>query len=198
MLPKTVQNIVDLFYAFPGVGPKSAERMALYMLKQPRHFRESMIDTLGKVADRVHECTTCFSLSEESLCNICSDPAREKTTLCVVEEYTDVIAVERAHIFKGQYHVLGGRISPLHGVGPRQLHIDELLERVAQDPEIEEIILATNPNLEGEATALFIKEHMNAPHIRLSRIARGLPTGGDLEYADEKTISSSLTGRVSY
>lgn len=194
-LPPTVSNLVDKLSAFPGVGRKSALRMAMYVLRQPRDFAEELSNSLTAVKDKVAFCRTCWTMSEQDPCPICSDPRRDHSAVCVVEEARDMIAIERTGGWRGVYHVLGGAISPLDGVGPEQIRLDPLLER-AESGEISEIVVATNPTTEGETTALYIARFIGPTGVRITRIARGVPMGSDLELVDDTTLQQSLDGRV--
>jgi recombination protein RecR len=189
-----VQDLIDQLGRLPGVGPKSAQRIAFYLLKVSKEDAVRLAHSITEVKDRVRFCTRCFNISEGEECSICADPRREPTVVCVVEEPRDLVAVEKTGEFKGRYHVLQGAISPIEGVGPEQLRIRELLERIGAEG-IEEVILCTNPNLEGEATALYLGRLLKPVGLRVTRIASGLPVGGDLEYADELTLGRALEGR---
>ena len=178
----------------PGIGRKTALRLTYYLLKQPAEQSRRLAEALASLAERVHPCERCFNLTEGELCPICSDPRRDATLICVVEEASDISAIERAGEFRGVYHVLGGRLSPLDGVGPESLRIDDLVRRIAT-AQIREVILATNPSLEGEATALYVQRQLASRPVTVTRIARGLPVGGDLEYADGVTIAQALAAR---
>lgn len=178
----------------PGIGRKTAMRLVYHLLRQPPEQSRRLADTLVALVDHVRPCERCHNLTETPLCAICADPRRDSATLCVVEEAADIASIERAGEFRGLYHVLGGRLAPLDGVGPGDLAIDALLARV--EPEgVREVILATNPSLEGEATALYVQRQLARNPIRVTRIARGLPVGGDLEYADGVTIAQALSAR---
>ena len=195
----TVSAIDDLaseLAKLPGIGRKTALRLTYHLLKQSAEQSRRLADALITLSERVHPCARCFNLTEGELCSICADPRRDATLICVVEEASDISAIERAGEFRGLYHVLGGRLSPLDGIGPENLHIDDLVERVATN-EIREVILATNPSLEGEATALYVQRQLAPRSVIVSRIARGLPIGGDLEYADGVTIAQALAARRS-
>ena len=178
----------------PGIGRKTALRLTYHLLKQPPEQSRRLADALVSLAERVRPCSRCFNLTEEELCAICRDPRRDAALICAVEEAADISAIERAGEFRGQYHVLGGRLSPLDGVTPDDLTIPQLVRRVAGG-EVREVILATNPSLEGEATALYVQRQLAAYPLSITRIARGLPVGGDLEYADGVTIAQALTAR---
>lgn len=199
MLPQSIQNLIDQLSRLPGVGPKTAARLTFYLLSKPK----SDVEVLGKavlgLTDNLRFCLNCFNISDQEICSICRDEKRDHDLIAVVEEPLDVIALEKSLGFKGVYHVLGGSISPIDGIGPSDLRIDQLIERLKKN-EIKEVILATNPDLEGEATSVYIKDkikNLDLP-IQVTRIARGLPVGGDLEYADEVTLKRSLEGRREY
>lgn len=179
----------------PGIGRKTAQRLAYHMLKQPRDGAERLAEAIVAVATLVHPCPECGNLTEDDRCAICVDPRRDPKVLCVVEEASDVAAIERAGEFRGRYHVLGGRVSPLDGVEPDDLTIAALIGRVANGAGVSEVIVATNPSLEGEVTATVVQEALRGHAVRVTRIARGLPMGGDLEYADGMTIAQALASR---
>ena len=189
-----VQDLIDELGRLPGVGPKSAQRIAFHLLQAEAVDVRRLADVLIEVKAKVKFCNICFNVSEDDQCRICRDPRRDLTVLCVVEEYKDVVAVERTREFRGRYHVLGGAISPIDGIGPEQLRIRELLARLA-DGTVKEVILATDPNLEGEATATYITRMLTTLELRVTRLASGLPVGGDLEYADEVTLGRAFAGR---
>jgi len=189
-----VQDLIDELGRLPGVGPKSAQRIAFHLLKVEPADAERLARAIHEVKARVHFCRVCFNVAEGDLCRICRDSRRDPTLVCVVEEPRDLVAVERTQEFRGRYHVLGGAISPIEGVGPDDLRIRELLGRVEPDA-IREVILATNPNVEGEATAMYLARLLRPLGIRVTRIASGLPVGGDLEYADEVTLGRAFAGR---
>ena len=189
-----IQDLIDELGRLPGVGPKSAQRIAFHIIQSDRVDVTRLAEVLKTVKERVKFCMICGNISEEDLCKICRDPRRDKTAICVVEESKDVVAIERTREFRGKYHVLGGAISPIDGIGPDQLKIRELLTRLADD-RITEIIIATDPNLEGEATATYLARTMKPLGIKISRLASGLPVGGDLEYADEVTLGRAFEGR---
>jgi recombination protein RecR len=189
-----VQDLIDELGRLPGVGPKGAQRIAFHLLQaEPADVRR-LAEVLLEVKARVRFCSICFNVSEDDECRICRDPRRDQTVLCVVEEYKDVVAIERTKEFRGRYHVLGGAISPIDGIGPDQLHIAELLKRLAE-PGVREVVLATDPNLEGEATATYLTRMLKPLGLRITRLASGLPVGGDLEYADEVTLGRAFAGR---
>lgn len=194
MYEGVVQDLIDELGRLPGVGPKSAQRIAFHLLQADPADVERLAAVLVEVKRRVRFCSICFNVSEEETCRICQDPRRDPSVLCVVEEYKDVVAIERTREFKGRYHVLGGAISPIDGIGPDQLRIRELVQRL-NDATITEVILATDPNLEGEATATYLTRQLSPLGLRVTRLASGLPVGGDLEYADEVTLGRAFVGR---
>lgn len=189
-----VQDLIDALGRLPGIGPKSAQRITYHLLKSDAEESRRLADAVTAAKQRVRFCERCFNLSEEQFCPICADAGRDSEAVCVVEEPRDVIAVERTREFKGRYHVLGGAIDHLQGVGPEQLKIRELLARIESEG-VTEVIICTNPNLEGEATALYLSRVLTMPGLTVTRIASGLPVGGDLEYADELTLGRALEGR---
>ena len=189
-----VQELIDELGRLPGIGPKSAQRIAFHILQTESFDVTRLSSVLIEVREKVKFCEICGNVSEEVTCGICRDPRRDNTTICVVEESKDVIAIERTREFRGKYHVLGGAISPIDGIGPEQLRIRELMIRLA-DAGIVEVILATDPNLEGEATATYLSRLIKPMDIKVSRLASGLPVGGDLEYADEVTLGRAFEGR---
>ena len=194
MYEGAIQDLIDALGRLPGIGPKSAQRIAFHILQAEPEIAAALVDSIRTVKERVKFCTTCGNVSEEDECRICRDPRRENSSICVVEESKDVIAIERTREFRGKYHVLGGAISPIDGIGPEQLRMRELMSRLS-DPEIKEVILATDPNLEGEATATYLARMIKPLDIKVSRLASGLPVGGDLEYADEVTLGRAFEGR---
>ena len=190
-----VQDLIDELGRLPGVGPKSAQRIAFHLLKLPKDDALRLAHAVVEAKERVAFCETCFNIAEGHECGICADPQRDATVLCVVEEPRDLVAVERTGEFSGRYHVLQGAISPIEGVGPDQLRVQELLARLGAG-EVKEVILCTNPNIEGEATAMYLSRLLTPLGIDVTRIARGLPMGGDLEYADELTLGQAIEGRT--
>jgi len=192
-----IQDLIDELGRLPGVGPKSAQRIAFHIIQSDRVDVTRLAEVLKIVKERVKFCSICGNISEEELCKICRDPRRDKTSICVVEESKDVLAIEKTREFKGNYHVLGGAISPIDGVGPENLRIKELMTRLAETT-ISEVIIATDPNLEGEATATYLTRLIKPLGVKVSRLASGLPVGGDLEYADEITLGRAFEGRRSY
>jgi recombination protein RecR len=189
-----VQDLIDELGRLPGVGPKSAQRIAFHLLKLPSVDALRLANAIAVVKERVSFCQTCFNISEGAACGICTDTRRESGVICVVEEPRDIVAVEKTGEFRGRYHVLQGAISPIEGIGPDQLKVKELLARLEPE-EITEVILCTNPNIEGEATAMYISRLLRPLGLTVTRIASGLPVGGDLEYADELTLGRALEGR---
>ena len=188
-----VQDLIDELGRLPGVGPKSAQRIAFYLLKLPKGDAQQLAAAIVEVKERIGFCHICWNISESERCSLCADPQRQTGSLCVVEEPKDVIALERAG-FRGRYHVLQGALNPMEGIGPEQLRIRELMSRIS-DEEVQELILCTNPNIEGEATAMYLSRQLQPLGIKVTRIASGLPVGGDLEYADELTLGRALEGR---
>ncbi|GAA1128153.1 recombination mediator RecR [Citricoccus alkalitolerans] len=189
-----VQDLIDELGRLPGIGPKSAQRIAFHVLEADAEDMMRLADAIRTVKDKVKHCSICFNVSEQETCSICRDERRDRAQICVVEESKDVMAIERTRTFRGRYHVLGGSINPIAGIGPDQLHIRELLTRL-QNAEIEEVILATDPNLEGEATATYLARMLGSTGLKVTRLASGLPVGGDLEYADEVTLGRAFEGR---
>ena len=193
MLSPAVDNLVAQLTRLPGIGSRTAQRLAFHVLSTPKDEALALATAIEEVKERVRFCRECGNLTEEELCAICVDPRRDRTVVCVVEQPVDVISLERTHEYRGLYHVLGGSLSPLDGVEPEHLRIDELLQRVAQG-EIREVVLATNPNMTGESTAAYLADRLRG-RVRVTRLASGLPVGSDLEYADEVTLGRALAGR---
>jgi recombination protein RecR len=189
-------RLIEAFHRLPGIGPKSAQRLAYHVLRAPREEAEALAAALLEVKDRIQLCSTCQNVTETDPCGLCDDPTRDASMICVVEEPLDILAIERAGGYNGRYHVLHGSISPMDGVGPEQIKVRELLQRL-HSSEVGEIILATNPNLEGEATAAYLVRVIQPLGVRVTRLAHGLPVGADVEYADERTLSRALEHRVS-
>jgi recombination protein RecR len=189
-----VQDLIDELGRLPGVGPKSAQRIAFHLLQSDAVDVTRLVDSITEVKAKVRFCATCGNVAEGEQCRICADPRRDGTAICVVEEPKDVVAVERTREFRGRYHVLGGAISPIDGVGPDDLRIKELMTRLASG-EVTEVIIATDPNLEGEATASYLARFLRPMGLKVTRLASGLPVGGDLEYADEVTLGRAFEGR---
>ena len=196
LLPKPIQNLIDSFSRLPGIGPKTASRLTLFLLSAPENLSLDLAEALQTLKSGTAFCQTCFNISEAGRveCEICTDPNRDSNTLCVVEDPLDVVALERTGGYRGLYHVLQGALSPIEGVSPEDLTISELMGRV-QSGTVLEIILATNPSVEGDATAMYLQQRLKPLKINVTRLARGLPVGGDLEYADQSTLLRALTGR---
>ncbi len=194
MYEGVVQDLIDELGRLPGVGPKSAQRIAFHLLQSDAVDVTRLVESITEVKARVRFCATCGNVAEGEQCRICADPRRDGTAICVVEEPKDVVAVERTREFRGRYHVLGGAISPIEGVGPDDLRIKELMTRLASG-EVTEVIIATDPNLEGEATASYLARFLRPMGLKVTRLASGLPVGGDLEYADEVTLGRAFEGR---
>jgi len=193
-LPKPLEQLIGRLTRLPGIGRKSAQRLAFFILHLPQEEARELAEAILRVHELVRQCSVCFGVTESDPCSVCSDPRRDRGRVCVVEEAKDVLVVERTGEFHGVYHVLGGALSPLDGVGPEELRIRELLERVERG-DVVEVILATNPNLAGEATAMYIWKALKPHGVSVTRIAHGVPVGGDLEYADEVTLAKALQGR---
>ena len=189
-----VQALIDELGRLPGVGPKSAQRIALHLLKAPEADVQRLASSITVAKEKVRFCSRCFNIADDDLCPICQDARRDSTTLCVVEEARDIIAIEKTGVFRGRYHVLLGAISPMDGIGPEQLKIRELVARLGPEG-VNEVIMCTNPTIEGDVTALYLARALSPLHIKVTRIGTGLPVGGDLEYADEMTLGRALEGR---
>lgn len=201
-LPKSIRTLIEEFSRLPGVGPKSAQRLAMHLLRSPRDRIQSLGQAVNGLKDDIVFCETCWNIAEKNPCYVCDNPSRDKSLICVVEEILDAVAIEKTGEFSGVYHVLHGRLSPVDSISPDQLKIIELVKRVKdgmedsiENPKIREVILATNPSLEGEATALYIQKALVEFDVKVTRIARGLPVGGDVEYADEITLMRAMKGR---
>jgi len=194
LTPSALSNLIEQLVRLPGIGPKSAQRLAFHLLKVPREEAAALAEAVVALKDRIRLCRRCYNIGDEELCPVCQDPRRDPGLLCVVEEVNDLLAIEKTRQFGGLYHVLGGTLSPLDGRGPDQIRARELAARL-EAGEVREVILATNPNVEGEATALYLLRLLKPFPARVTRIARGLPMGGDLEYADEATLARALEGR---
>ena len=194
MYADAVQDAIDELGRLPGIGPKSAQRLAFHLMKLPVEDVERFVNAISEMKSRIQFCLQCFNISEAETCGICKDSRRETGILCVIEEARDIVAVERTGEFRGRYHVLGGAISPIEGIGPDQLNISQLLARIDSE-QITEVILATNPNIEGEATAMYLARLLSPLGVTVSKVATGLPVGGDLEYADELTLGQELEKR---
>ncbi len=195
-IPRSIQNLIEAFERLPGIGPKTAQRLTFYLLHAPKEESQALAAAALDLKEKTVICSICFNIGEKDPCSICADSSRDQSVLMVVENPLDVLALEKAN-FKGLYHVLHGVISPLENIGPDELHIRELLPRL-KDGKVLEIILATNPTMEGEATAMYIQRLISPLGVKVTRIARGLPVGSDLEYADETTLSRALEGRREY
>lgn len=197
-IPKSIQNVIESFEKLPGVGPKSAQRLTFYLLHVPQQQLDNFGSALENLKKGTKLCSICLSIDEVDPCTICSDPQRDGSTICVVEQPLDVLALEKNGRYRGVYHVLHGRIDPLNNIGPDEIYVQQLLERVkSNDPEIQEIILATNPTMEGEATAMYLAKQLKVVNekLKITRIGRGLPVGADLEYADDITLQRAMEGR---
>ena len=192
--PEPVTRLVDAFSRLPGVGPKTASRLTFYLLRSGEALAIELAEALADLHRRLTYCEVCFNITETSPCPICQDEQRDREMICVVEEPLDVVAIEKTDVYRGLYHVLHGAISPVDGVGPDELRLKELVERLRHDP-VREVILATNPSLEGEATAMYLERQITPLGVHITRLARGLPVGGDLEYADTVTLTRALEGR---
>lgn len=190
-----IEDLVTELAKLPGIGRKTAQRLTFHLLKQPAETATRLAEAIRTVRERIMPCGVCGTLTDEDPCAICRDPRRDASLLCVVEEASDVTAIERAGRFRGRYHVLGGRLSPLEGVGPEALRLDRLVARVTNGAGVREVIIATNPSMEGEVTATYLQQLLKPTGVRVTRIARGLPVGGDLEYADGVTIAQALLAR---
>jgi recombination protein RecR len=198
--PEPVTRLIESFAQLPGIGPKTASRLTFYLLRRPAEQAEALADALRDLKQTIVFCSTCHNITEESPCTVCRDEGRDRSIICVVEEPLDVLAIDRTGEYRGLYHVLHGAISPVEGIGPDELRINELVGRIKdaglQGAPVHEVLLATNPNLEGEATAMYLARLIQPLGVRVTRLARGLPVGGDLEYADAVTLSRALEGRL--
>ncbi|HSX57788.1 MAG TPA: recombination mediator RecR [Candidatus Saccharimonadales bacterium] len=196
-IPKSVATVISEFEKLPGIGPKSAQRLTYYLLHAPKEYVAEFAEAVGQLRENTVLCSTCYNVAEADPCEVCGSKTRDRTAIMVVEEPLDALAMERSHSYKGLYHVLHGVIAPLDNIGPDELYLRQLLPRL-KSGEVTEVILATNPNIEGEATAMYIQKLISPLGIKTTRIARGLPTGADLEYADETTLSRAVEGRVDF
>ena len=196
LIPEPVQRLIDSFSRLPGVGPKTASRLTFFLLRGSEDLSHELAQALGELKTNTAICQQCFNITTagQELCEVCAHPSRDANVICVVEEPLDVIALERTAGFQGHYHVLNGVLSPIEGVGPEDIKIAELITRV-QDGEVKEVIIATNPSMEGDATAMYLRQHLLPLGVQVTRLARGLPVGGDLEYADQNTLLRALDGR---
>lgn len=200
-IPKAIQQVIESFEKLPGVGPKTAQRLTFYLLHVPQEQLTGFSHALEQLKKGTMLCSICFTVDETNPCSICSDSLRNKATICVVEQPLDVLALEKGGRYKGVYHVLHGRIDPLNNIGPDEIYIQQLLQRIKdQKSVVEEVIIATNPTLEGEATAMYLNKHIKAqnPDIKVTRIGRGLPVGADIEYADDITLQRAMEGRSEF
>jgi recombination protein RecR len=195
MYPPSLERLLHELAKLPGIGPRMAQRLAFHLLKQPSDATQTLSQALLQARSRLHPCRDCFNLTEEVLCRICSSSARDHASLLVVEDPSDVAAFERTHEYHGLFHVLGGTLSPLEGRGPQDLTLDALVSRVKKNPGFKEVIVATDPTVEGDSTALYIQQLLRGSSIKVTRLARGLPSGGDVEYVDEVTLLKALEGR---
>ena len=192
--PASIQNLIKNIARLPGIGEKTAERLTMHILRAPRHEAEQLAQSIVNVRDKVRFCTRCFALSDGDLCNLCSDPARDPSFLCVVEQPADMVAIEKSGAFHGMYHILSGALSPMNGIGPENIRIRELMTRVQKD-QVKEVVLATSTNVEGEATASYIAQLLVKYQLEVSRIASGVPMGGDLKYVDQVTLKKAMDTR---
>ncbi len=199
-IPRAIERVIEGFERLPGIGPKSAQRLGFYLLHVPQEQLDEFAQALENVKKETAICKSCFNIGNTDLCEICSDEKRDKTFICVVEDPLDVVALEKSRKFTGIYHVLHGVVDPLNSIGPDDIYIPQLITRVENSPEMEEILIATNPTMEGEATAMYIYKRLQEkkPSIKVTRIGRGLPIGADIEYADETTLARALEGRREY
>ncbi|MFI5164784.1 MAG: recombination mediator RecR [Bacteroidia bacterium] len=202
-IPKAIQNTIDAFEKLPGIGPKSAQRLTFYLLHVPQGNLDAFAHSLQNLKKNTILCSVCYAIGEENPCSICSDQSRDHATICVVEEPLDVFALEKNGKYKGLYHVLHGRIDPLNNIGPDEIYMQQLFDRVKNNDTITEVILTTNPTMEGEATAMYIAKQLktqneNRKTLRITRIGRGLPVGADIEYADDVTLQRAMEGRQEY
>ncbi len=199
-IPKALERVIENFERLPGIGPKSAQRLGFYLLHVPQSDLDAFSENLTLLKKNTKMCSVCFNIGTTEICDVCSDPERDKTIICIVEDALDVLAFEKSDKFNGVYHVLHGVIDPLNSIGPDDIYIPQLMKRLATDRDVSELIIATNPTMEGEATAMYIVKQIKQhhPELTISRIGRGLPVGADIEYADEVTLSRALEGRNQY
>jgi recombination protein RecR len=195
LLVEPVARLIDEFSRLPGIGPKTSARIVFHLLRAPAEQTQALAEALLDLRQRTVFCSVCHNITEVDPCAICTDESRDRTLICVVEEPLDVLAIERTGEYRGLYHVLHGVLAPIEGIGPDDLHISDLLPRLKSVPPVREVIIATNPNMEGEATAMYIARQLTSTGVRITRLARGLPVGGDLEYADQITLGRALAGR---
>ncbi|HEX7456261.1 MAG TPA: recombination mediator RecR [Candidatus Nanoarchaeia archaeon] len=196
-IPKSVANLIGQLEKLPGIGPRSAERLTYHLLHAPKEYSEKLAVAVRELKEKTTVCATCYNIAETTPCDVCSEDSRDRSLIMIVEEPLDVLALEKSRSYTGLYHVLGGSIAPLQGIGPEHLRIKELLPRL-KNGKIKEVILATNPSVEGESTAMYIQKIISPLRIKITRIARGLPVGADIEYADEVTLSRAVEGRREY
>lgn len=192
--PEPITRLIEAFHKLPGIGPKSAQRLAYHILRAPEQEARNLASALAEVKQRIKFCSVCLNITESDPCFYCEDPRRDRSIICVVEQPLDIMALERAGGFRGLYHVLHGVLSPMDGIGPEDIHIRELITRL-QSGEVKEVIMATNPSLEGEATSMYIQRLVGPAGVKVTRLARGLPSGADLEYTDDVTLARALEGR---
>lgn len=199
-VPKAIQNLIDSFEKLPGIGPKTAQRLTFYLLHVPQHELDNFAQDLQNLKRNTVLCSVCFTIGEHNPCEVCSDQNRDRSMICVVEQPLDVLALEKNRKYNGLYHVLHGKIDPLNNIGPDEIYIKQLIDRITNQSPITEVILATNPTMEGEATAMYIAKKLKVENgeLKITRIGRGLPTGADLEYADELTLQKAMEGRREY
>ncbi len=199
-IPKALERVIENFESLPGIGPKSAQRLSFYLLHVPQDVLDEFAQNLTQLKKNTKMCSICFNIGTTEICDVCNDSERDKTIICVVEDALDVLAFEKSDKFKGVYHVLHGVVDPLNSIGPDDIYIPQLMNRLSSDHEVKELIIATNPTMEGEATAMYIVKQIKQhhPELVISRIGRGLPVGADIEYADEVTLSRALEGRSQY
>lgn len=200
IIPKAIQNLIESFEKLPGVGPKTAQRLTFYLLHVPQHELDKFASSLENLKTHTNICSNCFMIDDKNPCSICIDAQRDNSIICVVEEPLDVLALEKGRGFKGLYHVLHGKIDPLNNIGPDEIYISPLLKRIKESETVKEVILATNPTMEGEATAMYLAKQIKVqnPDLKITRIGRGLPVGADLEYADDITLQRAMDGRSQY
>lgn len=199
ILPKSVTRVVESFERLPGIGPKTAQRLAFYLLHVPEDEIKRFADSLAELKSHTVLCSVCKNVTEQDPCSVCSDPRRDHTMICLVEQPTDVLSIERTGAFHGVYHVLHGSIDPLNNIGPDEIYLSDLLKRIKNQTEtVTELIFAMNPTMEGEATAMYIQKQLAGTKIKITRLAHGIPIGGDIEYADEVTLKRALEGRRDY
>lgn len=195
MLPKPIENLIRQFAHLPGIGPKFAERLVFFIANEPREYSQAFAYALLDFSKKIKNCTICGNISEEDICPICQDTKRDRSTICIIENSPDIVALEKTGQYKGLYHVLGGLISPHRHILPENLRVKQLISRTKNDKGIKEIIIATNPTIEGDATALYIARSLEPMNVKITRLGRGMPTGGELEYMDETTLINALAGR---